>query len=231
MHLWPTLFVWQNSRNPTKILSGISGYHGDEDIKVRIMFHMRASKEYLNLRNQTNECTCIKYVFIHAPLLVLLRKFKYTQVLIYQTTRSTSQKACHYEHSINKQTRLFGQWNRNVKHFTVSFIKNNDQKKMCNTILHSLHRHVFHKFSVLIANISLTAITDCHINGQYVHWQVRTSFLNINQTNQTTILLVSYVTLCNPKSTSKNLTSDILFFKSGFHLKLSRHSDFSYTDP
>jgi hypothetical protein len=91
-------------------LSGTSGYHGDEyeDVKVRIMFHIRALKEYLNLRNKTSIRTCIKYVFIHVPLLVLLLKFKYTQVLIYQTTPSTSQKACHYEHSINKQTRLFG---------------------------------------------------------------------------------------------------------------------------
>jgi len=111
MHLWPTLFAWHNSRNPTKKLSGISGYHGNkyEDIKVRIMFHILDLKKYLNLRNKTKECTCIKHVFMHAPLLVLLRKFKYTQVLIYQATRSTSQKACHYEHSINKQTRLFGQ--------------------------------------------------------------------------------------------------------------------------
>ena len=57
MQMWPTLFAWQNSRNPTKKkLSGISGYHGDkhEDIKVRIMFHTRALNEYLNLRNKTN---------------------------------------------------------------------------------------------------------------------------------------------------------------------------------
>jgi len=61
-------------------MSAISGYHGDkyEDIKVRIMFHIRALKEYSKLHNKTKERTCIKYVFIYAPLLVLLRKFKYT---------------------------------------------------------------------------------------------------------------------------------------------------------
>ena len=79
-----------------------------EGIKVRIMFHIRALNEYLSLRKKTNKGACIIYVSIHVPLLVLLRKFKYTQVHIYQTTRSTSQKACLYEHSSNKQTRPFG---------------------------------------------------------------------------------------------------------------------------
>ena len=80
-----------------KELFGISGYHGDkyEDTKVRITFYIRALKEYLNLRNKTNKCTRIKYVFIHVPLLLVLWKFKYTHLLIYQTTRSKSRKACH----------------------------------------------------------------------------------------------------------------------------------------
>jgi len=56
------------------------------------MFHTRALKEYLNLRNKTNKYMCIKHAFIHVPLLVLLRKFKYTQVLIYQIIRITSKK-------------------------------------------------------------------------------------------------------------------------------------------